>query len=703
MKNKFTPIVLAFLSLMILDFRCPAFSLVGTAFTYQGRLNDGLGPANGIYDLSFSVYDSTNLPGTLIAGPLTNSATAISNGLFTVTLDFGTNVFNGTERWLEIGVRTNGASSFVTLVPRQKVTPTPYALMSLEALQSASLLGTLPASQLPAGVVTNNQSGVNLSGSFAGNGGGLTNLNATTLGGSSSNGFWSITGNAGTTPGANFIGTSDNQNLVIKGHFVGIGRTNPLTANEFFGVNALSGTGNYGGMYVNSDLGGLPFYGYARAGVPAAYHYIDTGDGNKWKLSYGLTVTPSGFVGIGTSSPSSALTVLGQVAVSNTVYAGGLTLNTGAGIPSAFYIDDTNGERAALAVAEGPGNYSSSAQAGDVVLRALTGNLFIQSGGGAPTITVPTNGGLFVTGPLSVNDPNDHGGDISLPFNTVIYSGSETFIHNYGFASGNFFAGESAGNLTNPGGAYDYDTGVGAFALNLLTSGFDNTALGGYSLYHNASGYQNTAVGFSSLEINSVGYNNTAVGYGAGSNLTGNNNTVLGAGAGTAIAGDNNVCIANGGTASDNNVIRIGTQGVHTNTYISGIFGTTTGAGVPVYVDFTGHLGTAISSSRFKENIHDMGDASDALLTMRPVTFRYKPELDPKGASQFGLVAEEVAKINPDLVARDEKGEIYTVRYDAVNAMLLNEFLKEHRKVEDLQARLEKLEQLIKSKKEDIK
>jgi hypothetical protein len=108
--------------------------------------------------------------------------------------------------------------------------------------------------------------------------------------------------------------------------------------------------------------------------------------------------------------------------------------------------------------------------------------------------------------------------------------------------------------------------------------------------------------------------------------------------------------------------------------------------GVGVIIDSDGHLGTMTSSARFKDNIRPMKDASDAILSLRPVTFRYKKEIDSSGIPQFGLVAEEVAKVDPDLVIRDDAGKPCTVRYEAVNAMLLNEFLKEHRKVEEQDA-----------------
>jgi hypothetical protein len=152
--------------------------------------------------------------------------------------------------------------------------------------------------------------------------------------------------------------------------------------------------------------------------------------------------------------------------------------------------------------------------------------------------------------------------------------------------------------------------------------------------------------------------------------------------------------------SGDNNTIRIGTEGTQTSTYIAGIYGATTSGGTTVFVNSSGQLGTATSSRRFKQDIQPMGDASDVLLSLHPVTFHYKS--DPDRIPQFGLVAEEVEQVNPDLIVRDKDGKPYSVRYEQVNAMLLNEFLKEHRKVEeqgsmiaDLKARLEKVERLL--------
>ncbi|PYK95298.1 MAG: hypothetical protein DME36_02535 [Verrucomicrobia bacterium] len=196
-------------------------------------------------------------------------------------------------------------------------------------------------------------------------------------------------------------------------------------------------------------------------------------------------------------------------------------------------------------------------------------------------------------------------------------------------------------------------------------------ASGNGALFSSTTGVNNTANGQNALRKNTTGSFNIALGDNAGFSLT---------------TGSNNIDIGNKGVAAESNTIRIGKVGTQTNTFIAGISGVTVAGGVGVIIDSNGHLGTVVSSERFKDSIKPMNKASEAILALKPVTFHYKKELDPEGIPQFGLVAEEVEKVNPDLVARDDQGKVYTVRYEAVNAMLLNEFLKEHRKVEKLEA-----------------
>ena len=241
--------------------------------------------------------------------------------------------------------------------------------------------------------------------------------------------------------------------------------------------------------------------------------------------------------------------------------------------------------------------------------------------------------------------------------------------------------------------------------MHATTSGFYNTATGVSALYSNTTGYYNAASGVSALTYNVVGHDNTAEGFQALVNAKGSNNIGIGSNAGANLtSGSNNIDIGNLGLAGDTAKIRIGKQGTQTATYVAGIYGKTVASGtkVAVMIDSTGKLGTVVSSARFKNQIKPMDKASEAILALKPVTFHYKEELDPDGMPQFGLIAEEVEKVNPDLVVRGEDGKVSTVRYEAVNAMLLNEFLKEHCKVEELGSALAKQEATITQQQKDI-
>jgi hypothetical protein len=273
-------------------------------------------------------------------------------------------------------------------------------------------------------------------------------------------------------------------------------------------------------------------------------------------------------------------------------------------------------------------------------------------------------------------------------FNTGVGAGALAFN-----TANNNTATGAAALISNTEGSSN--TANGAFALSSNTEGVQNTAIGLGALRNNNVGQANVANGWNALASNTVGNDNTASGWDAlGSNTTGGANTALGFGAlFTNTTGENNTAIgafAGKGVTTADHVICIGSSGgdVNFSTWIDNIYGVTTQSGTtaPVVVSDGGQLGTVASSERFKKDIATMDKASEVILSLRPVTFHYKT--DARETSQFGLIAEEVAKVNPDLVLPDKEGKPYTVRYDAVNAMLLNEFLKEHRKVEQLEAAL---------------
>jgi hypothetical protein len=253
-------------------------------------------------------------------------------------------------------------------------------------------------------------------------------------------------------------------------------------------------------------------------------------------------------------------------------------------------------------------------------------------------------------------------------FNTAI--GAHALREN---RNSNYNTAVGAGALLSNTAERNTATGTGALLSN--TTGITNTANGAFSLFFNTAGTGNTAIGLQALFSNNIGSYNTAIGFDALINSTGGGNIALGASAGESVTtADNVICIGSpGGNVSD-------------SCFIGNIRDVTTNNAdaVPVVIDSAGQLGTVSSSRRFKKDIEPMDKASETLFALNPVTFHYKN--DKTNTPQFGLVAEEVAKVNPDLVVRDKNGRIYSVRYDAINAMLLNEFLKEHKKVQNLEA-----------------
>jgi Chaperone of endosialidase len=298
-----------------------------------------------------------------------------------------------------------------------------------------------------------------------------------------------------------------------------------------------------------------------------------------------------------------------------------------------------------------------------------------------------TANGAFALQQNTTGEDNTASGDSALGSNTT---------GNFNTANGEYALSTNTTGSDN--------TANGSNALRANTIGIRNVANGLSALAANTSGSQNTADGVNSLFKNTTSVGNVAIGYNAlFNNTTGGSNTAVGLAAGSKLTtGSNNIDVANTGVAGEGSTIRIGTTGTQTNTYIAGVSGVTVAGGVGVIIDSSGHLGTVVSSERFKDDIKLMDKASEAVLALKPVTFRYKHELDPDGIQQFGLVAEQVEKVNPALVARDADGKVYTVRYEAVNAMLLNEFLKEHRTVRELKSLAAKQEASIAQQQKQI-
>jgi hypothetical protein len=326
---------------------------------------------------------------------------------------------------------------------------------------------------------------------------------------------------------------------------------------------------------------------------------------------------------------------------------------------------------------------------GDGALRSnTTGNYNTASGSGALFYnTTGRSNNAVGSGALLYNTTgfdNNAIGNIALYNNTTgAHNTAVGDVALYSNTTGSFNTATGQGALFNNNGSNN--TATGTVALGSNTTGNNNTANGVRALLMNNDGRQNTATGANALSSNTTGSFNTAEGVRAlFLNTTGDNNIAVGNSAGSNLTtGSNNIDIGAFGATDEADTIRIGRPAIQNRTFIAGIRGVTTGVAnaVPVLIDSAGQLGTMSSSRRFKKEIKPIDRASEVILALKPVTFHYKS--DKTGTPQFGLIGEEVAEVNPDLVVHDENGEIYTVRYDAVNAMLLNEFLKEHRKNEE--------------------
>jgi hypothetical protein len=412
----------------------------------------------------------------------------------------------------------------------------------------------------------------------------------------------------------------------------------------------------------------------AQAVVPApdgGYPGNNTAEGQNalFRLTTGLDNTANGFQALfnntfgsaNTAIGSSALhsnttgndnTATGRLALFNNTTGG---LNTGTGDSALFF--NTTGN-------------NNTATGGFALSLNTTGNDNTATGASALGSNTTGNNnaatGDLALGSNRTGSNNTATGGAALFWNATGINNTATGVGAlYGCAGGE--CGYSTGNN---------NTAAGAFALLGNVTGSRNTATGVNALQSNFGGNFNVAEGAFALSRNTSGSSNIALGFSAGSNLT---------------TGSNNIHIGNAGVAGESNTIRIGTVGTQTAIYVAGIMGKTTPRGTPVFINANGQLGTVQSSARFKEQIKPMDKASKAILALKPVTFHYKQELDPDGTPQFGLIAEDVEKVNPDLVARDSDGNVYTVRYDAVNAMLLNEFLKARRQIDAQQKQIDAL------------
>jgi len=326
----------------------------------------------------------------------------------------------------------------------------------------------------------------------------------------------------------------------------------------------------------------------------------------------------------------------------------------------------------------------------------LGNSVMFQSGGKigvgtkTPAVALDVNGRVNVSKSYQLNglDVVSIRGDEGNDNFAVGIRALDTVTTGYDNTAVGLFALDSNNGVAN--------TAVGNSALAASVGGSGNTAMGAQALYYDISGSFNTAVGDEAMKPNTTGNNNTAIGAEAlHNNTTGNNNIAIGDLAAINVNDGNsvNIHIGNQGSPGDARVIRIGS--IQSAFFAAGIHGETTGLNdaVPVVVDSRGQLGTIISSRRFKEDIQDMGDASEGLMRLRPVTFRYqRPFDDGSKPIQYGLIAEEVADVYPDLVTHSADGQVETVKYQVLDSMLLNELQRQQKLIQHLEERLQKLE-----------
>jgi endosialidase-like protein len=440
------------------------------------------------------------------------------------------------------------------------------------------------------------------------------------------------------------------------------------------------------------------------------------GDFLAGKDSERMRLTAEGNLGVGTDKPQAPLDVNGLIRTSKgIVFSDGTILNASGG--------------EVVIQKAGGANANPTAAGGGLLETALRSQpAAIPRRSPAPNAAPDFQFKVDAAG-VHVGTTNAFGltvaGDATLSSNLVLPAtdatgtvglvtvGTNRFIHNFG--TNNAFVGIFAGNLTMTGGdnagmgnsalqangAGTRNTATGSAALFFNSAGNNNTATGTFALFHNTTGIQNTVIGASAMFTNSTGSSNTAIGYSALTNVTGSGNIALGLNAGKNLTTETNAIeIGNVGLAGDSATIRIGTNGTQLLTFLAGVRGTITSLAdaLPVMVDSAGQLGTVSSSASVKRDIAGVGEESAALLKLRPVSFFYTN--DAVGIRQYGLIAEEVAQVMPELVQRSCDGTPETVRYHFLAPLLVNEAQRQERRIEELELRVEQLEKLLRAREE---
>jgi len=674
-----------------------------TSFTYQGRvLRDGQ-PPTGLFDFSFTLWTSPSGSevGDSVGPALSLEGVEVERGLFSANLDFGA-VFTGKALWVEIGIRPHGKEGPLSVLsPRQPIKAAPMALFAMTPAGPAGPMG-LAGPQGPMGLegpagpmgLAGPQGPMGLEGP------------AGPMGLAGPQGPMGLEGPAGP------MGLAGPQGpMGLEGAPGPMGPVGPAGPMGLEGPIGLPGTTSADGLTsgilpderlssgvaLTTRPNSFAFPGAFMAGLEVLGGLnVSGGAANIDNLSIdgGLTLAPRfGYV---RSGQDTLLIWSGQTLAPALAFSGG---PSNAGGLAARECCDGGGEG-------NVGNTYFGLNAGNlnvadfqntdntgIGLEALhaNGNGYANTAVGSQANTANTSGRLNVAIGARALFSNETGGENTAVGVQALQSSTGSHGTAFGFQALYSDLGTSSTAIgyqalhSNTSG--NYNLAVGYQALYSTTTGLFNSGFGWGALYSNLAGQRNTALGTQALYKNTSGSDNIGIGWGAGGQIT---------------TGSDNIAIGHAGFAWDSGAIRLGTPGKQTTAYVQGIHGTTIAGGAPVHVDANGQLGTLTSSRRFKREIEPMADASEALLKLRPVTFRYNADIDAQGVPQFGLIAEQVDEIDPELVLRDENGKIHTVRYEAVNAMLLNEFLKDHRRLNEQQAALERKEVELDQVKRDL-
>ena len=690
--------------------------IVPPLVNYGGVLKDVNGkPLTGTVGATFYIYKDSE-GGT----PLwmeTQSLQLDSSGHYSVMLGSTTSrglpedLFAfGEPRWLSLHVQGGQEQ------PRALLVAVPYALKAADA----ATIGGLPPSAFvratPEGTSSMSSSGplsqIGSSSSSQSNSGKSAPSLYSPCGG--------LTGSGTTnylplwTSGCN-LGTS---HIFQSGGSVGIGTTTPHDVLEVargrFRVSDVTGGANYGNILAGSSGGLVAFHVGSMTNIPLAFFTNASGPR--------MTIDISGKVGIGTTTPAATLDVKGainaltayQIGVSNVLSIGSaadsnLFLGVGAGVHNVAGSGQFNmfsGYQAGYSNTTGVANTFDGLQAGYSNTTAGYNSFYgAETGFSNTTGSENTFSGAFAGLSNTTGSNNVFSGFEAGESNTTgssnVFDGWRAGYQNTNGVNISFFG--SAAGFSNTSGSNDSFFGSSAGYDN--TSGTFNAFFGDFAGERNTTGGSNAFFG-SGSGVNNVGSSNTFLGAFAGStNGIGSNNIFIGKSAGFDNAtGNYNIYIGSYGSGGGDefNVMRIGSPSLQNTTYIAGIYGVNN-AGVPVYINSGGQLGTTSSSRRFKEDILDMGDSSSRLFQLRPVTFFYKPQYDDGSHSlQYGLIAEEVAKVYPEMVAYDKDGQPYTVKYQLLAPMLLNELQKQHAVATAQQDLIKELQEQVQTQGQQI-